>query len=232
MVKHNNLIPNAHFKKDWQLFVRTWLNQPAKKQKRRQLRATRAKKILPRPLDLLRPVVRGRSQKYNTKVRAGRGFTHEELKTAGILRQAALGLGIPVDHRRRNKSDDSHTTNVARLKLYASRLVVYPRTSCYNKNKDKKGDASKDDRKLAVEGIRTKGIIPVTQPVQRSKARKITEEERKSNVAAFLHKARTDAKLWGAREKRAKDKREGKDKKKKKDAAAGGDDTAAMAEDS
>ncbi len=79
-MKHNNVVPNAHFKKDWQRFVRVWLNQPAKKAARRAARTSRAVRIAPRPLDKLRPVVRGQSVKYNTKVRAGRGFTLDELK--------------------------------------------------------------------------------------------------------------------------------------------------------
>lgn len=36
MVKHNNVLPNAHFKKKWGKFVRTWFNQPARKIRRRQ----------------------------------------------------------------------------------------------------------------------------------------------------------------------------------------------------
>ncbi len=35
MVKHNNQVPNQHFKKKWQLHVRTWFNQPARKERRR-----------------------------------------------------------------------------------------------------------------------------------------------------------------------------------------------------
>ena len=35
MVKHNNVVPNQHFKKKWQLHVRTWFNQPARKLRRR-----------------------------------------------------------------------------------------------------------------------------------------------------------------------------------------------------
>lgn len=35
MVKHNNVVPNGHFKKDWQNYVRTWFNQPARKKRRR-----------------------------------------------------------------------------------------------------------------------------------------------------------------------------------------------------
>ena len=35
MVKHNNVIPNGHFKKKWQFRVKTWFNQPARKLRRR-----------------------------------------------------------------------------------------------------------------------------------------------------------------------------------------------------
>jgi large subunit ribosomal protein L13e len=36
MVSLNNVLPNAHFKKKWRGFVRTWFNQPARKIRRRQ----------------------------------------------------------------------------------------------------------------------------------------------------------------------------------------------------
>jgi large subunit ribosomal protein L13e len=79
-MKHNNLLPNQHFRKDWQLHVRTWFNQPGKKQARRIQRVKKAAKIAPRPVDgLLKPAVRCPTLKYNTKLRQGRGFTLEEL---------------------------------------------------------------------------------------------------------------------------------------------------------
>lgn len=43
MVKHNNQVPNQHFRKDWQRYVRTWFNQPAKKVARRAARLAKAK---------------------------------------------------------------------------------------------------------------------------------------------------------------------------------------------
>ncbi len=36
MVRHNNVIPNGHWKKKWQFRVRTWFNQPARKLRRRK----------------------------------------------------------------------------------------------------------------------------------------------------------------------------------------------------
>lgn len=35
MVRHNNVVPNQHFKKKWQFNVRTWFNQPARKLRRK-----------------------------------------------------------------------------------------------------------------------------------------------------------------------------------------------------
>ena len=36
MVSHNNVIPNQHFKKKWQFYVKTWFNQPARKTRRQK----------------------------------------------------------------------------------------------------------------------------------------------------------------------------------------------------
>ena len=83
MGKGNNMIPNGHFHKDWQRWVRTWFNQPARKQRRRDQRKKKAAAIMPRPVSgPLRPIVRCPTFKYHTRVRAGRGFTLEELKVS------------------------------------------------------------------------------------------------------------------------------------------------------
>ena len=79
--KRNNMVPNGHFHKDWQRWVKTWFNQPARKIRRRNARVEKARKIAPRPVGgRLRPIVRCPTFKYNTKNRLGRGFTLEELK--------------------------------------------------------------------------------------------------------------------------------------------------------
>jgi hypothetical protein len=89
MVKHNNVIGNGHFKKDWQQRVKTWFNQPAQKAQRRQKRVAKAKQVAPRPLNSLRPAVRCPTIKYNRKVRAGRGFTAAELKVPYLVSSLA-----------------------------------------------------------------------------------------------------------------------------------------------
>lgn len=104
MPAHNNQIPNAHFKKDWQGnagtgskngHVRTWFNQPGRKKSRRIAREKKAKAIFPRPTaGALRPIVRPQTQRYNFKTRLGRGFTLEELKVRFIrLRRRGTGGG-------------------------------------------------------------------------------------------------------------------------------------------
>ena len=79
--KRNNVVPNVHLRKAWQTRVRTWFNQPARKERRRTARAKKALRIAPRPAGgSLRPIVRCPTNKYNTRIRTGRGFTIEELK--------------------------------------------------------------------------------------------------------------------------------------------------------
>ena len=56
--KHNNVIQNAHFKKDWQNRVKTWFDQPARKIRRKNTRKALAAKVAPRPTAKLRPIVR------------------------------------------------------------------------------------------------------------------------------------------------------------------------------
>lgn len=87
MGKGNNMIPNAHFHKYWQRHVRTWFNQPARKQRRRQNRVKKARALFPRPASgPIRPIVRCPSIRYHTKLRAGRGFTLEEVKVSVFSR--------------------------------------------------------------------------------------------------------------------------------------------------
>jgi large subunit ribosomal protein L13e len=120
MPKHNNVVPNSHFHKDWKLRVKTWFNQASKKRQR----AAKRNRISTR--GLLRPVVRCPTIKYNSKKRLGRGFTLEELKAAHIPRQQAMTIGIAVDHRRRDKSEETFLENLEILKKYKARLILFP----------------------------------------------------------------------------------------------------------
>lgn len=112
-MKHNNVIPNAHFNKKWQLHVRTWFDQPGRKTRRSQKRLNKTQRVAPRPAKgALRPVVRGTTRRYNMKVRSGRGFSLDELRAAGLHPKYARTIGISVDHRRRNKSTEAFQVRV------------------------------------------------------------------------------------------------------------------------
>jgi len=202
MVKHNNQVPNQHFHKDWARHVKTWFDQPARKKRRRQARLTKAKRIAPRPVGgALRPVVHAPTNRYNRKIRLGRGFTLEELKEAGINRHVARGIGISIDHRRRNKSVNSLQENSQRLKSYKSRLILFPR----NKKVHRKGDSTKEELTQAKQ--QTSKIVDTPRLKQRKqKARLITADEKKVNVYEKLRQARAIARLAGIRKKRAADK--------------------------
>ena len=127
-----------HFRKDWQRRVRTWFDQPGSKVRRRQARTAKVASLGVRPLTLLRPAVRAPTVRYNRKLRVGRGFTLAELKEAGIGRKEARGVGIVVDHRRRNLSEEGKALNIERLKAYKAKLIVFPRKA----SKPKKGDST------------------------------------------------------------------------------------------
>jgi len=90
-------------------------------------RVKRAKKLFPRPVNKLKPAVHCCTVRYNSRLRLGRGFTLDELRAAGIHKREAPTIGIAVDYRRRNHSEESLNRNVQRLKEYKSKLVLFPR---------------------------------------------------------------------------------------------------------
>merc|ERR1711918_73237 len=136
-----------------QNYVKTWFNQPARKIRRRQNRVAKAAKVAPRPLGKLRPVGSCPTYKYNLKQRAGRGFTLEEIKAAGLSKKFARTIGIAVDHRRRNKRVESLQLNSQRLKEFKSKMILFP----INAKKPRKGDATAEEMSKAVQGAGTKG---------------------------------------------------------------------------
>ena len=123
-MKRNNAVPHNHFKKT-ALMYKTWFGQPAGHQRRRKIRAAKAKQCFPMPLEKLRPVVRCPTIRYNKKLRMGRGFTAEECKAADLDYLYARTIGISVDLRRRNGDAETFERNVQRLKDYVSNLVFY-----------------------------------------------------------------------------------------------------------
>merc|ERR1719237_937399 len=111
-------------------YIKTWLDQAARKKRRGLARKAKAAKLAPRPsAGLLRPVVHPPTQRYNMKLRLGKGFTLDELREAKIPVKLAPTIGIAIDHRRRNRCAESLQSNVDRLKLYKSKLLIFPKKS-------------------------------------------------------------------------------------------------------
>ncbi|KAI5856678.1 putative 60S ribosomal protein L13 [Durotheca rogersii] len=212
-IKHNNQIQKNHFRKDWQRRVRTHFDQPSKKLRRRAARSAKAAAVAPRPVDKLRPVVRCPTIKYNRRLRAGRGFTLAELKEAGIPRLVAPTIGIAVDHRRQNPSEESLAANVARLKAYKARLIVFPRKGA----KHPKAGDTKDIDLANTKTVSSLGSgLPIVPRVQAITEISKSDLPKPIEGGAYtrLRKARSDARLLGVREKRAKEKAEAEANKK------------------
>jgi large subunit ribosomal protein L13e len=186
MVKHNNQIPNLHFHKKYcessrgPLKVKLALNEAARKKSRRIKRAAKAAKIAPAPVEKLRPVVHCPTQKYSSKTRLGKGFTMEELKVAGLHPSYAQTVGIAIDWRRRNKSEESLNLNVDRLKAYKASLVVL-----------KKGDAAP---------AQVKGVIqPIPAPDATIQMQDLTDDLKNFAAYTTMRVAKQETRLAGKR---------------------------------
>ncbi len=81
-------------------------------------------------------------------------------------------------------------------------MILFPRKL----SKPKKTDSTAEEIKLATQ-LKSQ-VLPITQSTRRSKARKITDDERKFGSFNMLRKVRADNNLWGKREKKAKEKAE------------------------
>nr|POE94231.1 60s ribosomal protein l13 [Quercus suber] len=190
---------------DWQRRVRVHFDQPGRKLRRRNARAEKTAKVAPRPVDKLRPVVRCPTIKYNRRVRAGRGFSLAELKEAGIPRKLAPTIGISVDPRRQNLSEESLKANVERLKAFRARLVLFPRKSKSPKQGDAKPEEAHAGAQISYEGKvkHSNAFFPISNKVAFQEG-KVADHENEEAAYRKLRDARSEARLIGKREKRAK----------------------------
>jgi len=164
-------------------------------------RAAKAEKISPRPVaGLLRPIVKGQTVRYNSKTRLGRGFTLEELKEAEIPAKLAPTIGIAVDTRRKNKCLESLQANVARLKAYKSKLIIFPRKA----GKPKAGDATEEE--LATAEQLQGALMPIAAQKGAVEAiSAITDEQKSFKAYGQLRLERMNSRLEGMRKKRAEE---------------------------
>ena len=74
----------------------------------------------------MRPAVRGQTNRYNSRIKLGRGFTAAELKLAGVTSlPLARSIGIVVDLRRKDTCNETLNMNANRVKTYLSKVVVH-----------------------------------------------------------------------------------------------------------
>jgi large subunit ribosomal protein L13e len=212
MPKGNNAVPHTHGRKHWHPCssqagnIKTWLDQPKRKERRRRLRIQKAKKAFPRPLRSFRPQVACPTVRYNAKKRLGRGFSVSELKAVNIKPKYARTIGIRVDFRRKNLSEEGLSANVQRLKQYVSKLVLFP----INHKKLRKGEASdaetknvKQDRTRFGTGVASH---PATVKAALEAPRKLTADEKKKTAYKFLKKNISAVRFIGQRMKLAQKK--------------------------
>jgi len=217
----NNAVPHVHQRKHWTPSCthkgnfRVHLDQPAKKIARRRRRLEKARRVFPRPLTNLKPSVACPTVRYNMKRRLGAGFSLEELKAAEIHPKFARTIGIAVDGRRKNTSEEGLKVNVQRLKTYMAKLVVFP----LNHKKVQKGEASDAECKTAVQDRSRFGKSlphPSTKAVKEAvlPTQKLTKEDKKKKVFKFLKNALSAERFFGERIRRAEKKAEAAAKKK------------------
>lgn len=137
--------------------------------------------------------------------------TDLEKKAAGVPRLYAPTIGIAVDHRRQNISEESLAANVARLKEYLARVIVLPRRSNAPKKGDTKADLSKVDLVSSLASA-----IPIVSSDKTIKEISKADLPKAIEGGAYrkLRLARSDARLAGVREKRIRDKAEAEAAKK------------------
>lgn len=124
----------------------------------------------------------------------------------------ARTVGIAVDTRRKDKSEERKAENVQRLKDYKARLVVYSK-----KNPNAEQVAQ-------FRGV----ILPIQKAPLKTVSRAITEAEKKRDVFLEMRRMRGYADDYGSRAKRkeakAKEAEMAVGKGKGKEGAEGGDE--------
>ncbi|KAJ7877726.1 ribosomal protein L13e-domain-containing protein [Mycena olivaceomarginata] len=155
----------------------------------------------------LRPAVCAQTVCYTRK---DRGFTLAELKEAGIGHKEVWCVGIVVDHRRRNLSEEGKKINLERLLAYKSKLIIFP----HKAGKPKEGDSTVRLPTL-FEGLwrrrpRCTDHLRPPPPARQNPAeapRKITAKEREFQAYCTLHTARANARHEGTRPRKTNKKK-------------------------
>lgn len=147
------------------------------------------------------------SSRYGTHEGVFNGWqtTDNVPQEAGIPRKLAPTIGISVDPRRQNLSEESLKANVERLKAYKQRLVLFPRKAGHAKAGDSNEKAAEAGAQISYEGKvkNSRDFFPISNKVAAQEG-KIADFKSEENAYRKLRVARSDARNQGKREKRAK----------------------------
>eukprot|EP01062_Namystynia_karyoxenos_P025655 TRINITY_DN2012_c0_g2_i10.p2 TRINITY_DN2012_c0_g2~~TRINITY_DN2012_c0_g2_i10.p2 ORF type:complete len:259 (+),score=120.44 TRINITY_DN2012_c0_g2_i10:86-778(+) len=208
--RHNNAIPRVHFHKHWNPcssqvgHIKTYFQQAKQKKARRIRRAAKAAKVFPRPAcGALRPVVMACTARYSMKSRKGKGFTLAELKAAGLCAPYARTIGISVDHRRKNKSEESLQRNTQRLKEYVSKLILFPLRGGLKTTKGPVAEAAKEQLQAVAQDTSRRGFQGFRAQAEHEAPRELTKEEKTRHIYNYLRAQNRSEKLIGCRLRRA-----------------------------
>lgn len=136
------------------------------------------------------------------------GFTLAEIKAVGLGVRFARSIGIAVDHRRKNRNQESLELNKARLQNYVNKLVLYPRNEKHPVTKAKKGilnDTPKENQ--VVDNSARVNVLPPLVKRVKAVSQIQLDQLRKGNAYRTL------------RQEWANQRNEGKRLKKEKEAA-------------
>ena len=130
----------------------------------------------------------------------------QELKQAKVSPRFAQTVGISVDHRRQNTSEEALQMNVQRIESYKSKLILFPRRA----DKPKKGDihdATADKLKSAESAKQNvhKHVLEKPAKKLREASQKITKEQKDLRVFRKIRQLQVNQKYRGQREKRARE---------------------------
>ena len=177
----------------------------------REHRARRQKLLAPNPTHLLRPIVRGQTNKYNTKRRLGRGFTKKELESAGIKGLSyARSIGIAIDLRRKDTCSETLNVNTERIKNYISRIILYPRKKNDKKPQVKEATQEQLNTPEAKEQNKSKVVIEFPKEEPGYEFANVTKEMTDKNIYQLQRKEIKTAKGFYKRLEESKKKAAGK----------------------
>jgi len=118
----------------------------------------------------------------------------EECKAAGITASYARTIGIAVDHRRKNKSEESLTLNADRLKEYLGKVIVFPKKRL---SAPKKGDAGPELTKAATQLVGT--VLPIAKAASAIEMADVTDDMKAYKAFTTMRLAKKETKVDGFR---------------------------------